>query len=105
MKASALSIAAGSLSLRATSWPARAKQIAQARPTKPAPTTATLAISERLHIAADADRLAGDIGPGARQQEHDGLGDVLGRDLAAQGHPLEIARLHLLVADAELPGA
>src|SRR5690242_2385208 len=42
---SALAGASCCWSHKATSWPARAKLIAQARPIKPAPTTATLPIA------------------------------------------------------------
>src|SRR6516162_10261646 len=109
MKASAPPTAAASLSISATSCRARAKLMAQARPMSPAPTTATFAMAygaplQALDIAVDADGLAGDVGAGPGQQEHDRLGDVLVGHHPAQRDALQIALLHLLMADAELLG-
>src|SRR5579883_2831020 len=113
MNSSALATAFGSASVSATSCPARAKLIAQLRPISPAPMTATLLIShlggcatsQGLHIGADADRLAGDVGAARRYEEEHRRRDVARADHAAQRDLLEIAALHLLVADAELLGA
>ncbi len=50
--------------------------------------------SQRLDVAVDAERLAGDVTPGGRQQIGDRRRDVAGRHHAAQRDALEIGALH-----------
>ena len=101
----------GSGSHSRTSCPARAKAMAQARPMRPAAddrdrVAMVISPHKRLDVAVDAERLARRCcGPAARPGTATMRGDVVRADHPAQRDALQIAPLHLLVGDAELPGA
>src|SRR5512145_3179386 len=90
MRADARLATSGSGSKNVTCRPARANTTAQARPIKPAPTMAIFSMSrrsgERLHAAAYAERLAGDVLAIGRAQKQRHGGDVFGAHRAPERH-------------------
>src|SRR5688572_8540197 len=72
---------------------------------KPEPMIAVEGLSEGFDIAIDSERLAGNIDAGIGQKKRHHAGNVIRAHHASERHALEVSLLHLLGADADLPGA